>query len=134
MNEKVRITSNIVRVRSHFLVRLDDRKWAIAKHAVTAGEAADEERMIVHLYAARCELQQIIESAKLLGFEKIGSHAERIEHLIDLFLEKGLGTIHKSKLLTDVILEINGFVTACTKLTSQHTVLEDIEGYGKLQT
>ena len=127
MNEKVRITSSIVRVRSHFLVRLNDRKWAIAKHAVTAGETNDRQTIIVHLYAANCELKQIAESASLLGFGKIGEHAGRVLRLIELFLEKGLGTVYQNKLLTDVILEINSFVVACEKLTTQPTVLEYIE-------
>lgn len=126
MNESIRITSSVVRVRSHFLVKLTDRRWAIARHAIAAAEAQDDQTIIVHLYATTCELTPIIESAALLGFDRIGNDAKRISHLIELFLEKGIGTIHKHKLLTDVLLEINGFVGACAKLADQPTVLENI--------
>lgn len=127
MNEKVRITSSIVRVRSHFLVKLTDRQWAIAKHAVAAGETMDQQTIVVHLHATRCELKQIADGASLLGFDQIGLHAERIVHLIELFLEKGLGTVYQNKLLTDVILEINDFVLASNRLTTRPTVLENLE-------
>lgn len=127
MKQKSRVSSSIVRIRSHFLVKLNDRHWAIAKHAVAAGESSNAPTIIMHLQATTCELKQVADGASLLGFDKIGLHAERIVHLIELFLEKGLGTVYQNKLLTDVILEINDFVVASKRLTNQPTVLQPIE-------
>lgn len=127
MNKSVRITSEIVRVRSHFLVKLTDWQWALAKHGIAAGEATDDNTIRIHLEAARGDLAYIAESGKLLGFDKLGNHAEQIRHLMDLFLERCLGASNSAKLLTDVILELNTFVMACKRLTDQTTVLECID-------
>ncbi len=127
MNKNVRINSETVRVRGHFLVKLDDWQWALAKHGIAAGEATDDDTIRVHLEAARADLSYIAESANLLGFDKLGNHAEQIRHLMDLFLVRCLGTSNSTKLLTDVILELNTFVCACKRLTEQTTVLECID-------
>ena len=43
MNRPVRVTSEVVRVRGHFLVKLTDFQWALAKHGIAAGEAFDDD-------------------------------------------------------------------------------------------
>ncbi|MEL6571618.1 MAG: hypothetical protein AAFQ64_08170 [Pseudomonadota bacterium] len=127
MNEKFRITSEVIRVRSHFLVKLQDWQWAIAKHAIAAGEAEDVQTISMHLKAAQVDLNNISESGNLLGFPNLAAQATQVEHLIGLFLERCISTSNCHKLLTDVILEINAFVAASKRLTEQPTVLQVID-------
>ncbi len=127
MNDKFRITSEVIRVRSHFLVKLQDWHWAIAKHAIAAGETEDAQIIAMHLKAAQVELKNISESGDLLGFPNLATQADQVAHLISLFLERCISTSNCHKLLTDVILEINAFVAASKRLTEQPTVLEVID-------
>ncbi len=127
MNDKFRITSEVIRVRSHFLVKLQDWHWAIAKHAIAAGEAEDTQTIAMHLKAAQVDLSNISESGNLLGFPNLAAQADQVEHLIGLFLERCIASSNNHKLLTDVILEINAFVASSKKLTEQPTVLEVID-------
>lgn len=127
MNTKARITSEVVRVRGHFLIKLADWQWALAMHAIAAGEAADDEKIRVHLEAVVSDLSFINESAGLLGFSKIAEDARQTARMISLFLERCIDTPNKHKLLTDVILEINRFVANCKRLSEQPTVLQNID-------
>lgn len=127
MNQRTHITSEVIRVRSHFLVRLQEWQWAIAMHAIAAGEAEDREPIAIHLRAACVELESISESGTLLGFPDLAKHADQVRHLIQLFLERCIDTQNCHKLLTDVILEINNFVAASKRLTEQPTVLGIID-------
>ncbi|MEL6640143.1 MAG: hypothetical protein AAFP98_02325 [Pseudomonadota bacterium] len=127
MNDKFRITSEVIRVRSHFLVKLQDWHWAIAKHAIAAGEAEDNQTISMHLKAAQVDLSNISESGGLLGFPNLAAQADQVSHLIGLFLERCLEQPNCHKLLTDVIMEINNFVGTSKKLTDQPTVLQVID-------
>ena len=127
MNDKFRITSEVIRVRSHFLVKLQDWHWAIAKHAIAAGEAEDSQTIAMHLKASQVDLANISESGSLLGFPNLAVQADQVGHLIGLFLERCIEQPNCHKLLTDVILEINNFVAASTRLTEQPTVLQVID-------
>lgn len=127
MSDKVRITSGIVRVRGHFMAKLTERQWAIARHALDAGQSQSDDEVREHLTSAQAVLHQIAGSAAILGFDRLGDHAARIENLVNLFFKKGLGTVHSNKLLTDVIMDITHFVGECEKLTSHPTVLEYID-------
>ena len=126
MNEKVRITSEVVRVRGHFLLKLVDYQWALAKHGIAAGESEDLESIRIHMEAARSDLAFIMEGGRTLGFDQLANHAEQIRHMMGLFLERCLHSPNCHKPLTDVILELNDFVSACKALTEQPTVLQDI--------
>ncbi len=123
MNENCRIPSEVIRVRSHFLVKLQNWQWAIAKHAIAAGEADTDDMIARHLKAAQVDLSNVSESGRLLGFPDLANQADQVEHLIGLFLDRCLGTPNYHKLLTDVILDIHAFVAASKKLTEQPTVL-----------
>ena len=123
MNEKFRIPSEVIRVRSHFLVKLQNWQWAIAKHAIAAGEAEDDETIYRHLKAAQVDLSNVAESGHVLGFPQLSTQANQVGHLIGLFLERCLGAPNSHKLLTDVIMDINSFIAASRKLTDQPTVL-----------
>lgn len=127
MNEQFRIPSEVIRVRSHFLVRLQKWHWAIAKHAIAAGEAQDEDTIYRHLRAAQVDLNNVSESGRILGFPQLSNQADQVAHLIGLFLERCLGSANAHKLLTDVILDINSFVAASQRLTDQPTVLGMID-------
>lgn len=127
MNEKVRLTSEIVRVRGHFLVKLTDWQWALAKHGIAAGETSDVATVHMHMCAASADLAHISDSARLLGFGKLADHADQIKGLVDKFMERSIDQPNFHKMLTDVILDLNKFVLACRHLSEQPTVLQDIE-------
>lgn len=127
MNDKFRLPSEIIRVRSHFLVKLQNWQWAIAKHAIAAGEASDTDMVTRHLKATQVDLENIAESGRLLGFPQLANQADQVGHLIALFLERCLEMPNHHKLLTDVILDINDFVAASKRLTDQPTVLGMID-------
>lgn len=127
MNEKFRIPSEVIRVRSHFLVKLQGWQWAIAKHAIAAGEAEDDDMIGRHLKAAQVDLSNIAESGRLLGFPQLASQADQVGHLIGLFLERCVDGPNCHKVLTDVILDIHSFVESSKKLTDQPTVLGMID-------
>ncbi len=127
MNDQVRVTSEVVRVRGHFLTKLTEFQWSLAKHGIAAGEAETDDKIRIHLVAAGADLEYIAESGRLLGFGDLADHASQTRRMIELFLERCLGTPNAAKLLTDVILDINKFVVASRKLTEQPTVLENID-------
>lgn len=127
MNDKVRITSEVVRVRGHFLVKLTEFQWALAKHGIVAGEADDDETVRIHLSAAGMDLDYIAECGRLFGFTKLADDAAQIRRMINLFIERCMGTDNANKLLTDVIIELNAFVASSRRLTEQPTVLQDID-------
>jgi len=124
---KAKVTSEVVRVRSHFLVKLTEYQWALAKHGIAAGEAEDEETVRIHLTAAGMDLDYISECGALLGFSKLAEHAGRIRHMINLFIERCMGTSNATKLLTDVIHELCDFIAESRKLTERPTVLQVID-------
>lgn len=102
------------RIRDRFVELLEDRKTAIAQHALAAWDGETAEEINVNLEDARSILHQIAGTAGTVGFPHLGELAQQCEHEIIAHLEGAYADLAICP--GEIIWRIDAFVECCGSL------------------